>query len=179
MFSSGSNSGIGGDMENNFVITGDITTIFLKSKEGRKFQTIIETDDLPKVMEFTRTWCAAVRENPRTRLRITVTGGHGMSRWLLNPPPTMHVDHINRDALDNRRSNLRICTAAENYRNKSVRTDNKSGTPGVSWNGKKWAVIITVSGKVMNLGRFKNIEDAITLRKEAEDKYFGEFAPKR
>lgn len=42
-----------------------------------------------------------------------------MHRVIMNPPAGKVIDHINRNTLDNRRANLRICTIAENNKNKS------------------------------------------------------------
>jgi hypothetical protein len=92
---------------------------------------------------------------------------------------TVVVDHINHDGLDNRKCNLRICTQSENMANKSILGSNKTGTIGVAWDKshKKWCAYITVNYKRMHLGYFKEIEEAIKTRKEAEQKYFGEFTP--
>jgi len=51
---------------------------------------------------------------------------------------------------------------------------NTSGFKGVSWSkrSKKWEVYITFKGEKKNLGMFKNKQDAINARKEAEEKYF-------
>lgn len=42
-----------------------------------------------------------------------------MHRIIMDPPKNMVIDHINRDTLDNRKENLRICTIAQNNKNKS------------------------------------------------------------
>ena len=57
-----------------------------------------------------------------------------------------HVDHINHKTNDNRKCNLRICTASENNWNVEKRIDNKSGCPGVSWHKRDlcWEVHIQV-----------------------------------
>ena len=90
------------------------------------------------------------------------------------------VDHIKGSdtKYDNRKSNLRIVTQSENSMNRCLRTDNTSGVSGVSWNNScgLWQVEITVKSKRIYLGTFINKEDAIRVRKEAEDKYFGEYS---
>ena len=91
----------------------------------------------------------------------------------------MVVDHINRNKLDNRKANLRTSTRRENTINKSVQSNNTSNIPGVSWrkDRNKWRAYITVNGKQISLGMFKDKEEAVKARKEGEREYFGEFAP--
>lgn len=93
------------------------------------------------------------------------------------------IDHINgRDSKnDNRKSNLRICSRKENIHNKIYMSNNTSGCIGVTWNeiAKKWQAGIGVNKKQIHLGLFKNKEDAFKARIEAENKYYGEFAPIR
>ena len=102
-----------------------------------------------------------------------------LHRYIMNPPENMVVDHINRNPLDNRICNLRICTQHENSMNQSIRCTNKSGATGVLWdkNRNKWRAYIIVNGKQIYLGRFNTKEEAIEARLQAEIEYFGEFAP--
>lgn len=60
---------------------------------------------------------------------------------------------------------------------KEPNSNNTSGVTGVQWdkNRNKWRATITFKGKVYFLGRYKNKEDAIKVRKEAEENIFGEF----
>lgn len=76
--------------------------------------------------------------------------------------PTFDLDHINRNRADNRISNLRKSCDAENGQNKGIAKNNKSGVRGVHWCKEygAWRASIRVSGRLMNLGRFKAIEDA-------------------
>lgn len=84
-----------------------------------------------------------------------------------------NIDHINGDRSDNRIANLRSVTKKENAKNVKKRVTNKSGKPGVYWREKiqRWQANICVEGKSIYLGCFKNIEDAISAREEAEKKY--------
>lgn len=101
-----------------------------------------------------------------------------MHREIMNAPLGMDVDHINGDRLDNRKSNLRVCTHAENRRNTKTPTTNKSGYKGVSWciRDNKWIAFITLNGKSKNLGRYIDIMDAARAYNNAAIKYFGEYA---
>lgn len=70
-----------------------------------------------------------------------------LHRSLLNPPAGMQVDHINGDKLDNRRSNIRICTKSQNAIN-THHHKSKSGYRGVYWSpsSKKWFAAIRIDG---------------------------------
>lgn len=89
------------------------------------------------------------------------------------------IDHINRDKLNNRKNNLRLATMQQNAVNKSITTRNTSGCTGVYWYEKynRWTSQIRFNNGRFHLGYFDNKEDAIKARREAELKYFGEFAP--
>ena len=91
------------------------------------------------------------------------------------------IDHKNRNPLDNRKENLRICTKLENNSNISIPKNNKSGIIGVYFDKgtNKWHTRIQKNYKNFYLGSFINKEDAIKTRLEAEKKYFGEFAPQK
>ena len=79
-------------------------------------------------------------------------------------------DTIDQDPLNNRWSNLRAVPHSENMRNVSLRKDNTSGVCGVSMNRRsgKWFAQLGVDGKVLNLGTFVHLDDAVMARKKAE-----------
>ena len=93
--------------------------------------------------------------------------------WIYN-----RVDHKNHNKLDNQKFNLRVVTPSQNTMNSNLRSDNKTGVKGVLWNNKNnnWYVQIGIGGKNKYLGSYKNFDDAVKARKEAEEKYFGEFS---
>ena len=102
-----------------------------------------------------------------------------LHRLIMNvTDPNIFVDHINHNELDNRKSNLRICTNQENIRNCITPKNNKSGYKGIYWakDKNKWTVQITLNNKTKYIGRYEKLEDAIAARKEATKKYYGEFA---
>ena len=89
------------------------------------------------------------------------------------------VDHINtHHPEDNRKANLRIVTHSENQMNRKLAKNNSSGVTGVTWSkkDKRWIANIKINNKTIRCGYYKNIEDAIKARKEAEEKYFGEYS---
>lgn len=94
------------------------------------------------------------------------------------PPIDSDIDHKNRDRFDNSWDNLRIATRTQNNMNAPIRINNKSGFKGVSLRKDtgKWHARITIDKKIILLGNFENIEDAVKVRKEAEEKYFGSYA---
>lgn len=96
----------------------------------------------------------------------------GLHRLIMGNPKNMVIDHINRNPLDNRKENLRICTIQENLRNQK-RPNNKTGFNGVSvaYNGK-YSAQIKINYKKIHLGIYKTLEEAINARKEAEKRFF-------
>ena len=87
--------------------------------------------------------------------------------------PEDQTDHINHNTSDNRWLNIRLATASDNMKNKSVRKDNTSGVCGVYWDKKsaKWHSEIRNKGRKYSLGRFEELKDAIAARKSGEEKY--------
>lgn len=88
------------------------------------------------------------------------------------------IDHITHDVNDNRKSKLRRTINGQNNMNHLLYKNNTSGCSGVTWKEKnqKWEVRITVNKKRYNLGLYTDLNEAIKVRKEAEQKYFGEYS---
>ncbi len=86
------------------------------------------------------------------------------------------IDHINGDTLDNRKANLRVCTNAENIRNRCRDKDNASGFKGVTCEGKKWLAQIFHNGRGYRLGRFSTPEEAHAAYCAAAVRFYGKFA---
>lgn len=101
-----------------------------------------------------------------------------MHRFIMNTPKKMHTDHINHDALDNRRDNLRICTVSQNVCNQRKQPNHTSKYKGVTWHkqNKYWMAQIVCNYKHYYLGCFVNEKDAAKAYNKAAKKQFGEFA---
>ena len=101
-----------------------------------------------------------------------------MHRLLMNFPKNKLIDHINHKRYDNRKKNLRIVNSSQNNKNRIINKKNCSGVLGVYYgkNINKWIANIRIDGKTKYLGCYEDKEDAIKARKEAEDKYYGEYS---
>lgn len=92
--------------------------------------------------------------------------------------PPAEVDHINRDRVDNRWSNLRPATSQENHGNTGRRADNTSGHRGVTWDKRhqKWHAQGMCGGRRIHLGRYSDLEEAAAAAQAWREQHFGPFA---
>lgn len=77
--------------------------------------------------------------------------------------PVEHLDHKNCDHDDNRFTNLREASLAQNNQNRvRPNTGNSSGVLGVSWDirRQRWRAQIWVEGRSRSLGHFKHKTEA-------------------
>ena len=90
--------------------------------------------------------------------------------------PAIVVDHIDRDGLNNQRSNLRLATSSENLLN--APGWGASGFRGVSFHKKanKWQVAVSHQGKSHWIGLFESINDAALAYNKKASELFGQFA---
>lgn len=89
--------------------------------------------------------------------------------------PENQIDHVNGIKTDNRLTNLREATNSQNGKNLPIKKNNKSGYPGVIFRSGKWRVQIKVNFKYIGLGTYSDFNEAVSVKKEAEYKYFGEW----
>jgi HNH endonuclease/AP2 domain len=91
--------------------------------------------------------------------------------------PPQEIDHINRDATDNRLANLRLASRAQNQANTHRAKKTLSGLKG-AYRGKagRWFSHISVNRRLIKLGRFDTAEEAHAAYCEAAKLYYGEFA---
>jgi hypothetical protein len=100
-----------------------------------------------------------------------------MHRQIMQPPGDMEVDHRNRDTLDNRDENLRVCTTAENRRN-SLSFRGKSKYKGIYLHKDtgRWMARLVIDNKTYFLGRYVAEEEAARAYDAAALHHYGAFA---
>lgn len=153
-------------------------TVYSK-KHGPK-EVLVDDEDWDRVKDYK--WMLALEQSsfyivtgqPKRKDRVR------FHRLITNAVEGQIVDHINRNTLDNRKSNLRFVTAKENAQNRSKQKGTSSRYRGVTWckRNKKWlAAIRSIIGKRKHLGYFNIEEDAARAYDKAVD-FYGSLAPK-
>lgn len=162
---------------NDFIIEGDIAIFDVYNIRSEKVDEFIvdrEDVDMIRYHKWRKdNWGRIItgnctNKNPRREL----------SRFLLEvTDEDLVVDHKDGNPLNNRRSNLRICTQANNMMNKARISNNTSGFIGVIWENRRnhWAPEIRCGYKRWHLGRYDKLEEAVYARYCAEVELFGEF----
>ncbi len=131
----------------------------------------------PDVRDLLLRYCWRVA--PDNRLTRQVAEGRSRNIYIyhdilgVEPSEDVWVDHINGDARDNRRENLRLSSPRQNSWNKRP----KAGKfKGVFARRKRFVARIKVGSKIINLGGFATAHEAADAYDAAAAKYFGEFA---
>lgn len=85
-----------------------------------------------------------------------------MHRVVVSAEDGQMIDHINRDKLDNRKSNLRIATSSQNNSNVTKLATNTSGYKGVTFYKRtgRWMAQIMIDKKYKCIGYYSSPEDA-------------------
>lgn len=154
--------------KNDFEVVGNTVYVSL-SNTTDKF--ICDLDDWEKLKKYC--WFKEVQGY----VVAMINGKTRKFHTLITKCPRGKVrDHINRNKLDNRKVNLRNVSISQNSFNRGLSPRNTSGYTGVSkTESGKWFSYIRKDNKLIRLGVYENIEDAISARREAEMKYFGEY----
>lgn len=92
--------------------------------------------------------------------------------------PAVEIDHINGNGADNRISNLRLATSAQNNQNRRLSSRNKSGVKGVFRvkSGKPWRVCIGHGCGKYYITQFDDFAEAALHASEMRQKLHSEFA---
>ena len=150
----------------------------LNGTHGQGRYALIDDEDYALVAPYK--WClyangyvmAHIRPEPGVRRTLY------MHRIIMDAGRGEKVDHVDGDPLNNRRSNLRFATSAQNAAN-SYKVKSASGYKGV-FRGKgktvPWDAKIRIDGKVRHLGCFATREEAARVYDDAARRLHGQFA---
>lgn len=139
---------------------------------------LVDDEDYARVVQFNwhvNKYGGGLRAFRNSRTASGAKTVQYLHRYLM--PDAALVDHVNGNALDNRRANLREATYTENVRNTKKRP-NRSGYKGVTWHSKtgKWHAGITVNKRRISLGYYSDPAEAAHAYDHAARQHFGEFA---
>jgi ribosomal protein L24E len=151
----------------NYTVDGDVTIIHLTHK-GKQYDSYIDTEDLEKVKNHRFSW--KVFCVPSQTTQYITSSDIRLHRLIMGCPKGMVIDHIDGNGLNNRKSNLRICTHAQNCQNLHGANSRNitSGIRGVSWHkrDKRWRVRVARK----HIGEYKDLETAKRVAIEARRK---------
>ena len=125
-------------------------------------------------------WCAQYSPKSHTYYIHGRTGYGNQCEYLhrfilgLSKDDCVEVDHKDHNGTNNTKKNLRIGYRTQNAMNMAKFNETESGYHGVYWNNKinKWIVEIWENKNRRYMGSYSDLNEAIKVRKEAENRYF-------
>jgi hypothetical protein len=176
-------------MEYNYKVENDYVILDLSNRKGEIFKTIIDYDDLNKVINFKYKWYPWYNPNSHSWYGTsTIYKGFDLGksksrllflhRFVMNDLSSdLFIDHINNNSLDNRKNNLRIVKTYQNLRNRrSKNSNNITGYRNVALIDGLYVVQLQINGKNTRLKSFKNVDEAGNFAKEMRELYYGDFS---
>lgn len=155
-------------MKNHYETNGEVTKIYLSNCD--EFM-LIDTEDFERMSQHT--WHKDGEGYGGTSVNNKHVRCHNF--LLGKTPKGLVTDHINRNKLDNRKSNLRFCSYFTNVHNR----DRYKGKPkkfeetGIRYrhglNTDTYSVELFDHGKTYYVGSYRTLEQAIAVRREAFD----------
>jgi hypothetical protein len=167
-------------MKNKYKTIDDYVIIYMQRRNGDKYETVIDLDDLPKLLELNCTWYAHYYQSPKKWYACATINSKTimLHRLLMGVTDRkIRVDHEDYNTLCNRKSNLRIANATLNARNRSkINCNNQSGHRNVCFYGNEFIVQLQINGKNEVILRTKSYEEACKIADDFRIKYYGEYA---
>lgn len=157
---------------NKYKLSEDQKTVIGTLSDGDRFKFDIE--DFEKVITY-RWYPSGEKNSDKACINNRRIYLH---RYLMDASSGFEVDHIDRDRMNNCRSNLRICTHQQNQCNQYLQCNNASGVTGVRFYKarNKYVARIKFYGKDIHLGYYYNFVEAVQARDSGAKLLFGDFA---
>lgn len=168
-------------------IQGAIAFLTIHTNGGPE-ETVVTTVDADMNDEFSKLLLFATWSKILKRYYVmisskdkTVEFKTALHRHIIGASKGHIVDHINGNSLDNTSENLRLCTVAQNVRNRTkLDQRNTSGITGVRqdpWHPERWYCYVNINKKQTTFGPFSSRDEAARERRKLELQHYGEFAP--
>lgn len=154
---------------NEFQMDGDTTYLIFRNTDDEViFRCPIDTEDLDRVL--LHKWHVTEMMGNSRYIKCSI-GRRNVSlhRYILKAESDEIVDHINRNGLDNRKSNLRIVTASENSANSKTRSG--TGEKNIYFHNNAYQVEIIRHYKSVYTASFHTLQEAVEARDEFIKKY--------
>lgn len=152
-----------------------------KIKLTRGQSVMVDDEDYNRMNKWE--WFAEKQHDRYYASRVFLIGGLRikvkMANLIMDVPKGKICNYIDTNRLNLQKSNLRVCTQAQNLQNQQVQHKCKSSIfKGVSYlkGRNRWQAYIKVNGKDVHLGTFKIEMNAALAYDDASRKYYGEFA---
>jgi len=144
----------------------------------RGYEAIVDDEDFEWLSQFK--WCYSTGYAVRKKNYKLLM----MHREIMQTPLDMDTDHINRNRLDNRRSNLRIVTTSQNLMNRAKMVGHSTSiykgvsklTPRETQRRNPWRACIRIDSRLVHIGLFLDEIEAARAYDAKAREVFGEFA---
>jgi len=163
---------------NHFEVIGDDCFIYLYDKNCFcAAKAIIDTDDYEFIKSYNYKWCLDKKKDRIIAVKTTLYRGKQLKlhSLILKKVNGLFIDHIDRNPLNNKKSNLRLVNYSQSNHNRKVL--NKYGYRGVVFDkiNKRWKSQITTNKKVKGLGYFRTAVEAHEVYRFEAKKIYGDF----
>lgn len=151
--------------KNEIILYDDHAEIILKDKNcNESGRAIIDIDDVDKCSEYK--WHIRKRHGKTDYVIASLPDNHKihLHRFVMNYDGDLDIDHINHNGLDNRKSNLRIVTHAQN-------TANSRGVGIKKVHSGRYKSVISRNYKTIYLGTYDTFDEAAIARKRFIETY--------
>lgn len=150
-------------MKNTLIKHQDYSEIEIQ-RQGKTLYCLIDNEDIDKIINHS--WWATSKNYVYCKTKCKNIAIH---RFLMNPPQNMQIDHINHNPLDNRKTNLRICTQIQNLKNRVFKNDKRIQIEKYESKKNKgitWYLSIFYNRQRHYIGKYKSYDEAFKFGSE-------------
>lgn len=156
--------------KNEYIVLEEYSILRITSEKHGVIDVMIDTEDIEKLQQLQ--WCVQRQRYKGNFYIYNRINKLQIHRYLIDTPEGMVVDHINRDTLDNRKSNLRNCSTADNNLNRDF-PDSNTGIKYIhkikKKNSNRIVYMVNLHKKGYKNNSFYSLENAIKYLNECKE----------